>query len=314
MGHIIQYNVTGPAANKCFNFIYSFHMGFFFFISGLTASLSIENNKWENSLSFIRKKSRQLILPFFVWGGLISLISMGSGVEDFPHRLLSIIKNPCDNAPWFLCELFVIQIVFFVFCAITSNKVGKYALPFSLILSIPAIVLLLELKKSLIGLGYNWITPQYLFMFILGVFVKLKQLKPNLEKVLSVVSLLVFIVVVPFFDFNMENSLRREIIKLIVSISFSICAYFTIKNSYHILVKQVTSFVNYLGSHTLEIYVTHFYVIKISVLPWIITNGINSFPLFLIVLLVSLPVSYLVIQVSNAFKLIPTLSLLLYGK
>ena len=247
-------------------------------------------------------------------GGVISMIVTGTGVEDFPLRVLTIIKNPSDNAPWFLCELFVIQIVFFVCCSITANKKGKYALPSSLIISIPTIVIILLLKKFLIGSGYTWITPLYMFMFILGVFVRLKHLKPNMEKVLSVVSLLVFIVIVPYFDFHMEDTLRRDIIKLVASISFSLCTYLTIKNSYSYLSEHVTGFINYLGTHTLEIYVTHFCIIKVCVAPWINTNLINSFPLFLIIFLVSLPVGYLVIQVSNFLKIIPTLSLLLYGK
>ncbi len=69
MGHIIQYNLYGDAATRCFNFIYSFHMGFFFFISGAVASLSVEKYTWKGFPHFFRKKSIQLLIPFFVWGG-----------------------------------------------------------------------------------------------------------------------------------------------------------------------------------------------------------------------------------------------------
>lgn len=71
MGHIIQFNLKGEAAANSFNFIYSFHMGFFFFISGCTASLSMNKNKWNQMLPFLKKKTMQLLLPFMIWGGNI---------------------------------------------------------------------------------------------------------------------------------------------------------------------------------------------------------------------------------------------------
>lgn len=74
MGHIIQYNIKGEAAENCFNFIYSFHMGFFFFISGCTAALTAKKNVWTNTTSFIKKKGTTLLVPFFVWsmvGGVL---------------------------------------------------------------------------------------------------------------------------------------------------------------------------------------------------------------------------------------------------
>ena len=69
MGHFIQYNLEGISATKCFNFIYAFHMGFFFFISGCTIALSTNEIRWSYYLSFVKKKSIQLLVPFFIVGG-----------------------------------------------------------------------------------------------------------------------------------------------------------------------------------------------------------------------------------------------------
>lgn len=69
LGHIIQDNMYGRAAMNNINFIYSYHMGFFFFISGCAAVLSTQKYSWETFLPFVKKKAIQLLLPFFVWGG-----------------------------------------------------------------------------------------------------------------------------------------------------------------------------------------------------------------------------------------------------
>ena len=73
MGHIIQYNLYGESGRNCFDFIYSFHMGFFFFISGYVACISSYKYKFSYFLPFLRKKSVQLLLPFFTVGGAFIL-------------------------------------------------------------------------------------------------------------------------------------------------------------------------------------------------------------------------------------------------
>ena len=112
MGHIIQYNIHGIAVSACFDFIYSFHMVFFFFISGCTASLSADKNVWDNFYSFLYKKCCQLLVPFIVWGLVIYSIVNSVHYSDISCRFVKIFSQPDNQSPWFLLYLFCIQIVF----------------------------------------------------------------------------------------------------------------------------------------------------------------------------------------------------------
>lgn len=126
-GHLAQFCVKGKPAYDVFNFIYSFHMPLFFFLSGYVASLSrdkiIINQVWP----FIFKKIKSLLVPFLVWGVVIYLLFQQNISEnDIINRIFQVFVKPDNNAPWFLITLFSIHIFFLFFCLVSnfiSNKV-----------------------------------------------------------------------------------------------------------------------------------------------------------------------------------------------
>ena len=286
MGHIIQYNIQGEAADKCFDFIYSFHMGFFFFISGCAASLREDRNTWSNVISFVKKKTIQLLMPFFVWGGVVVVVLNENSMSVIPIRFVEILKYPDHGAPWFLLHLFFIQLVFFLCCALTKrgniNKIRTVVL----LLSVPLILSFLYFKSFFIE-GYTWIDPVWLLLFILGSIIKKIEINDRMARLIVVFFFTVFLIFVPHYDYQMKDFVERNLIKMITSVTFSIFAYELIKVSYDKIGNIEKKVINYLGTNTLEIYVTHFLLIRIVAHPWVETGTMNAIPLFLILFLVS---------------------------
>lgn len=110
----------GPAGG--YGYLFSFYsVTLFFFISGCSASMSREIGTW----SYVKKKLRTIIIPWFIF----SLASVGEDLiknnsyEGIKEQLFHILKGCIRNsflapALWFLTCLFVICVVFSVFCKI----------------------------------------------------------------------------------------------------------------------------------------------------------------------------------------------------
>lgn len=94
------------------DFIYSFHMPAFFFISGLFLAHSLQRR---GPVGFTLEKVRTILYPYILWG-LISDVSMQitaqfrSSVHAFTwHGLVSDLLSGDDG--WFLISLFVCQLL-----------------------------------------------------------------------------------------------------------------------------------------------------------------------------------------------------------
>ena len=234
-------------------------------------------------------------------------------ITELPQRLLDVLKNPSDDAPWFLFELFFIQVVYYICCALFKDR-GRWMLSGGLILAVVVVTGLMLLKMRYIGHGYNWIEPNYLLLFVMGHFAQTLEWKNKWEKLIILICFITFLLVFPYFDPQAEGMIRKTIIKTIASASFSVFVYLIVRGTYYSIKKGTTTFVNYLGTHTLEIYLTHSCVVAVCVKPLIDTSELNAIPLFMIVFLASIPICYLVIKMSDVLKMISAMSVLLYGK
>lgn len=317
MGHLIQYNLIGISATKCFNFIYAFHMGFFFFISGCSIALSKNKKTFSNYIPFVKKKAVRLLVPFFVVGGVIRLTVNTINIGSFwwlPQRILSILRAPCLNAPWFLFSLFFIQQVFYICCALSNKTKQKYILPLLFLISAIIIKMLQSPVDALLGITYPYIPVNYLLLFYLGYLMQSTNLNVVISRVICFTFFLIFIIVTPIYDFFSTNDFYKDVIQLLSSITFSVFLYLVVKNKYEGINSIITKATNYLGRNTLEIYITHYSIIIVFSKPWIDVSGMNSITLFLLVMIVSVIVSYVVVTISKALKSIPYIPLILYGK
>lgn len=122
-----------PTTAPIKQFIYSFHMPLFFFLSGLvfkSGSLGLK--------SFIQKKARSLLFPYVCFAIITYLFwftverhlpfSSSSDVDPFTPFMgifLSIEDNymmTYNPAVWFLTALFLIEITFFLYTKLAKGK------------------------------------------------------------------------------------------------------------------------------------------------------------------------------------------------
>lgn len=148
--------------------IYSFHMFLFFFLS-----VFLHNNYGGDFKKYISKKTKTLLVPFFVWNvmsclaGLLISYSLSETI-----RLFFLLDGKiCWNAPiWFLLLLFMVEIVFFF--------IEKY-IPYGNFVSIPILFMLWAfISERNVFLKLN-ILPVCLLFYTLGTIFKLFYDKRN---------------------------------------------------------------------------------------------------------------------------------------
>ncbi len=94
--------------------IYSFHMPFFFFLSGVFA------NRSENKTvpAFLLDKLRMILYPYVIWSGAVGALrailgQSGVSLSSFISNFWRIIYQPIDIF-WFLYALFLISLIYFL--------------------------------------------------------------------------------------------------------------------------------------------------------------------------------------------------------
>ena len=106
--------------------ITSFHMFLFFFISGYLTNF----NKVSNFKEFVKGKTKSLVIPYVIWGGII-----GSGFEILRRYTRGIELNIKEmiidhlfiytnfSATWFLISLFTVYIIeYFILTKIKDKR------------------------------------------------------------------------------------------------------------------------------------------------------------------------------------------------
>ncbi|WP_324661016.1 acyltransferase family protein, partial [Bacillus pacificus] len=115
---------TGSLGERMTNYIYSFHMPLFFFLSGYLFSV----HKYNNFSVFLKKKFKSLLIPYIIFslGTYLFWVVVGnkfgedSNVEIWRPFIGIFYSNGIDNwlvhnVPlWFLTCLFVTESMFYV--------------------------------------------------------------------------------------------------------------------------------------------------------------------------------------------------------
>ncbi len=122
-GHSIQYLRNGYDFfhNLIFEFIYSFHIPLFFIVSGFFFSSSLKLS-W---VSFLQKKSTQLLLPCFVWSIVFMAFKLLNNIyynDCIDWRVIYTIIIPFKWPFWFLKELFISNFLIYVLLKILKKE------------------------------------------------------------------------------------------------------------------------------------------------------------------------------------------------
>lgn len=106
----------GYAAGKSYSFVFSYHVAFFFLLSGCMSNYDKETNLGR----FFVKKIKSIMIPFWMFSVVsivIHVIQNDSGLKSIKDMLIVVAKGNIRNsfvasALWFLSCLFLMEIIF----------------------------------------------------------------------------------------------------------------------------------------------------------------------------------------------------------
>ncbi|SEQ32605.1 Fucose 4-O-acetylase [Devosia sp. YR412] len=283
MGHNIQAGVTDFDANLAFRLIYSFHMPFFFFISGMvTAPWFIKFTLSGSTLDFQRgvlqdvfAKARRLVLPYFVWA-LVAYIFLGYSRDGtFVDRLTVLVKRP-DEGLWFLIALFEITIFLYLvgllvrFSTTVAHRCGFAGGGTQLAMMIGCGILgYLALK--MVPLEAAGLAKVHFPNFYAGlIFAHLT--KGRMPASVPLVAALIFMALAPAWhrlgppDFLIGVPLSAHFTRafgIIVALSGSLAMLGIARFATNNLPRLPLSALTLIGRHSLDIYALHFYFLVV---------------------------------------------------
>ena len=174
--------VSGSFSYILYRMIYSFHMPFFFFVSGLVSSGIVGVSNWSEKISQIKKKAMRLLIPYFVIGAIfvpLRIIFGRFARFDYDMSKLYTVflgNNPCGQL-WFLYVLFFFSLTAILF---STKKNIKFLLIGSL--AVTCLSKFVTVRYD----GISWYNSLFmLFFYYLGLFLSqhhdkiYKYMKPN---------------------------------------------------------------------------------------------------------------------------------------
>ena len=207
LGHCIQYTDEAYKENFMFYLIYSFHMPLFMLVSGFVSY------RKEVSWGVIRRRFKQLMIPFLVYTVLASIIKFDISV------LFNTIIRP-ESGLWFLWALL------FIVCFNTFASKIAQSLKLHQIL-IDAVIFI-----GLFVAGYFWdifciatIAKFYIY-YTIGLYIRRYEntiLNDKRNTIQSLMSILLWgiLVVVGFYNTGIAcNTFFKMLIALIGSVAF----------------------------------------------------------------------------------------------
>lgn len=229
-------------------FIYLFNLPLFFFLSGLFAPNGIHKGFVAN----VTKKARQLLVPTI----FVAIIA---------HFMIGYDVTKGYGAYWFSICLFVYFLVYFAIEKVSSNKYIVYGLLFMLSISgIAALVLIHDYSRfTYIDLN-RW--SKYFQYFALGVFISKERL---MDRIFGSKCIQILVPVSFFTLFGMVSNgmlhgvvlnLTRDIVLRYLSVIMIVCWTYQWREKFDVS-NTFNKYMNYIGTHTLEIYLLHFFFI-----------------------------------------------------
>lgn len=296
LGHCIQQLYPDYLNNHVYNYIYSFHMALFMFISGYCSK--------KIGIQVIKDRFIQLIIPFLVW----SLIK-------FAYRndcnILQMIIHPTDSL-WFLWVLFFISALHITSVLLAQKlHIKEEYLTVAFAITLQVIYLLLH-KTHLFS--FDLMTYHFIFYTAGYYFMKYSLFKYPLW--LSVCFALMWIILGYGWSTNgnvhiLSKPIDSQYIRFILGYMISFVSILSVIPLFRKFANYNMFIINKIGRGTLAIYAIHFHLLWIHGL--LVSHfEIEKYSLYCIVLAISVTfLSYLIFNILNR---IPILNFLLFGK
>ena len=245
------------------NWFGAFNMAMFFFISGYL----FKDNGVKN---FIIRKSKSLLIPYFIWGGInaiaCTLIFNHFKFGRYLERLFWYNNEPAlpiTGALWFLTCLFFVNIIFYFL----NKYCKKYILEF--------VIILLVVLEFVFKIRLPWSLDSTIFM--LPVFYagfKFKQNETNFSAKTGLILSLI-IPVITFFSIKANvyvnvrtNTYSDLFLFYFNALSMSIALYYISKELAKI---KIISYIKQIGEKSLDYMCSHQIILKLLQI-----NGIES--------------------------------------
>lgn len=291
------------------NINFSLQNPLFMMVSGWALMYSKPIVDKSSFVTFIKKRTLLLIVPWLIWSVLKYLIL---GKEDivtyFQYDLFHM-----EGMYWFLFSLWVMNIIYAVSCLIFKRityKRIKYCLSAS-ILSLVIIALVFIVQYRTIGIDFlgTKFTTYYFPFFLLGWFGSELYKKTWSDKVVRsfdwavCICIVLYAILISKFDIaSLPDSMA--LLRLFISLIGCVVIFYVIfKNSFNPFNKIVKA-LSWGGIKTLEIYVVHYIVmgfLKNSGTSVLTVLGFSEFVLDL-VLVLAVTVLFILIIDSNKYS------------
>lgn len=308
MGHIDSMQIGIDTYSTAWGSIrYTFQMPLFFFISGMFASHGIDKNIALHNL--IWKKVKTLAWPAIIFYVLWSVAD--NGTIRFPYNGFGYY--------WFTFTLFECFLIYYAFAYFLKNK-NMLNISLSIVSIVFVTMLALKIDHPDIGfLDLNHLTKYFQYFFIGTLFSLYPQAGDRILKNQKIYAFCIigFCVLMYLIYTGMLsgaiNSLCRDIVVRYMGLFIVFSFFYNIQelcNKENLFMR----FVRYIGCHSLEIYLLHFFFLP--TLMWL--KPLREDSMFVIEFPIAIIISLVVICIILVLNIILTrskyISSLLYGK
>lgn len=318
-GHVINFCTTSQYHSIVYNFLTSFFLVGFFFISGLLSYREEMLGCFEDLCSFVKKKIMTLLVPsvvmmtlyaFIVTKDIFYLLHQWNLWASWFTYVLFIVNVVFGISLFFLRKLnnkYLVTLVFFAMCVL-SYILSKVGVPKTKLVS----------SLQLIAVVY------YLPFFLLGVIAKMYY--RIFDRITNNKLFFIFVFLVMIITFNVQ--FVPLLVKSVSALLFVYCMCKKLVETENkpkgiIMMEKILTF---FGKNSLEIYFVHF--VLLFRLPTGFENYYDSlysdtcmwghscagFVELLVVGALSIVIVYASVLFAYILKLIPYMSLLLFGK
>lgn len=306
MGHIYLNNTIEGQNHPIAQIIYSFHMSFFFFLSGFILS---KTHKLETSgiMIFIKNKTITLLLPWLSFSIIVKLF-LNPNISIY--KLLDGLLFYPVNGYWFLPILWIFMMLWLL-QKIASSYINVYAEPV-----INIFITCIIASTGLFLHKYHIIIYSIYYMaFIGGYFLSRYN---SIEKILKKkevvgISAIILIVTWNLGPIETYGVAWRSFINLLHQCICSISACIVLYNLFlnNPFPKFIKKYLQNTGKHSLAIY-----LLPMTLIPngYIFPHDFTSSFINITILLTATFINYICYLIAIIIYKIPYINLLLFGK
>lgn len=280
------------------------NMGLFFFISGYLMVITCKWSGFKESVHFIFKKIRTLIIPLISWGILLPAFVFQNKWHTVSWE--SFVSEWKDPHLWFLLTLFGYSILFAIY-RLVKVRLRCYNVVYGGGLFVVfQLALLLIWKMS----GDFKLATLYWIYFTSGIIIAECKWERFLEnKHLLSGSFVTLLLVVCFWSSG-ETSVKNILIKIVCTFSIILLVYNVCKNMH--FYRYIDQFLQLCGRESIAIYAVHWLFLKMVITPVLLPQneliGLGVTSIFAVL------VSIVCIYIHRLVKMMPIVKMILFGE